>query len=149
MDSLYNHLFQLVAWLANRNNTIKAEGRLNYNSLKLPRLEGKFNSMNKKGLFFFSRIKSCLNTPFLCFFLIPILSLLVSWQEAQAQTPCGLSMVVTPGLCQSATNSYVLSGTINATNVPTSGTLTITSAALSQPRTLTLPAANTVSGTFS
>ncbi|WP_168207887.1 SdrD B-like domain-containing protein [Spirosoma sp. KCTC 42546] len=63
--------------------------------------------------------------------------------------PCGLSMVVTPGLCQSATNSYVLSGTINATNVPTSGTLTITSAALSQPRTLTLPAANTVSGTFS
>ncbi|WP_168207888.1 DUF11 domain-containing protein [Spirosoma sp. KCTC 42546] len=58
-------------------------------------------------------------------------------------------MVVTPGLCQSATNSYVLSGTINATNVPTSGTLTITSAALSQPRTLTLPAANTVSGTFS
>ncbi|WP_198424791.1 SdrD B-like domain-containing protein, partial [Spirosoma endbachense] len=61
--------------------------------------------------------------------------------------PCGLAMVVTPGLCQSATNSYVLSGTVTATNVPSSGTLTITSAAFS-PRSLTLPAGN-ASGTFS
>ena len=61
--------------------------------------------------------------------------------------PCGLAMVVTPGLCQSATNAYILSGTITATNVPTSGTLTISSAAFS-PRTILLPAGNP-SGTFS
>jgi uncharacterized repeat protein (TIGR01451 family) len=61
--------------------------------------------------------------------------------------PCGLAMIVTPGLCQSVTNSYVLSGNITATNVPTSGTLTISSAAFS-PRSLTLPAGN-ASGTFS
>ncbi|QMW04463.1 SdrD B-like domain-containing protein [Spirosoma foliorum] len=61
---------------------------------------------------------------------------------------CGLAMIVTPGLCQSATNSYVLSGTITATNVPTSGTLTITSGAFT-PRSLTLPATANVSGTFS
>ncbi|MEZ0607261.1 SdrD B-like domain-containing protein [Fibrella sp. WM1] len=62
--------------------------------------------------------------------------------------PCGLAMTVTPGLCESATNAYVLSGTITATNVPTSGTLTITPGAFS-PRSLTLPATATASGTFS
>ena len=61
--------------------------------------------------------------------------------------PCGVNMVVTPSLCVSATNAYVLSGTITATNVPTSGTLTITSGAFS-PRTIALPAGN-ASGTFS
>ncbi|MBN8820600.1 MAG: DUF11 domain-containing protein [Spirosoma sp.] len=61
--------------------------------------------------------------------------------------PCGLAMILTPGLCQSATNGYVLSGTLTATNVPTSGTLTISSGAFS-PRSLTLPVGN-ASGTFS
>ncbi|QIP15075.1 DUF11 domain-containing protein [Spirosoma aureum] len=61
--------------------------------------------------------------------------------------PCVLTMLVTPGLCQSATNSYVLSGTVNATNLLSSGTLSITSAAFS-PRSLTLPAGNST-GTFS
>ena len=61
--------------------------------------------------------------------------------------PCGLNMIVTPSLCEPATNAYVLSGTITATNVPTSGTLTITSGAFA-PRSLTLPAGN-ASGTFS
>ena len=61
--------------------------------------------------------------------------------------PCGVNMVVTPSLCQSATNSYVLSGTITATNVPTSGTLTISSGAFAN-RTIALPAGN-ASGTFS
>ncbi|QMW02377.1 SdrD B-like domain-containing protein [Spirosoma foliorum] len=61
--------------------------------------------------------------------------------------PCGLAMVVTPGLCQSATNAYTLSGTITATNVPTSGTLTISSGAFSS-RTIALPIGN-ASGTFS
>ncbi|WP_461137333.1 SdrD B-like domain-containing protein, partial [Spirosoma terrae] len=61
--------------------------------------------------------------------------------------PCGVNLAVTPGLCLSATNSYVLSGTITTTNVPVSGTLTITSAAFT-PRSLTLPAGNST-GTFS
>ena len=61
--------------------------------------------------------------------------------------PCGVNMVVTPSLCQSATNAYVLSGTITATNVPTSGTLTIASGAFAN-RTIALPAGN-ASGTFS
>ncbi|WP_080058773.1 SdrD B-like domain-containing protein [Spirosoma aerolatum] len=60
---------------------------------------------------------------------------------------CGLAMVVTPGLCTSATNTYALSGTITSTNVPASGTLTINSDAFT-PRSLTLPAGN-ASGTFS
>lgn len=61
--------------------------------------------------------------------------------------PCGLALTLTPGLCQSATNSYVLSGTLTTTNVPTSGTLTISSGAFS-PRSLTLLGGN-ASGTFS
>lgn len=61
--------------------------------------------------------------------------------------PCGISLNATPGLCAPATNTYILSGTINTTNVPSAGTLTISSAAFS-PRSLTLPAGN-ASGTFS
>ncbi|GAB3999097.1 hypothetical protein GCM10028807_48370 [Spirosoma daeguense] len=61
--------------------------------------------------------------------------------------PCGIAMVVTPSVCQSATNSYVLNGSITTSNVPTSGTLTISSTAFT-PRSLTLPAGN-ASGTFS
>ncbi|WP_198175039.1 SdrD B-like domain-containing protein [Spirosoma arboris] len=61
--------------------------------------------------------------------------------------PCGLSLIVTPSFCQSATNAYVLSGTITTTNVPLSGTLTIGSSAFT-PRSLTLPAGN-ASGSFS
>ncbi|GAB3987797.1 hypothetical protein GCM10028807_09090 [Spirosoma daeguense] len=61
--------------------------------------------------------------------------------------PCGIDLTVTPGLCLSATNSYVLSGMISTSNVPTSGTLTISSGAFT-PRSLTLPAGN-ASGTFS
>ncbi|GAB4043273.1 hypothetical protein GCM10028810_04960 [Spirosoma litoris] len=61
--------------------------------------------------------------------------------------PCGLTMVVTPGLCQSATNAYTLSGTVTATNIPTSGTLTISSGAFSS-RAIELPTGN-ASGTFS
>ncbi|WP_375443425.1 SdrD B-like domain-containing protein [uncultured Fibrella sp.] len=60
---------------------------------------------------------------------------------------CGLNMVVTPGLCLSATNSYVLSGSVTATNVPTSGTLIISSGSFAN-RTITLPVGN-ASGTFS
>jgi len=62
-------------------------------------------------------------------------------------SPCGLAITVTPGLCTSATNSYVLSGTIAATNVPTSGSLTISSGAFAT-RVLSLPVGN-ASGTFS
>ncbi|MBO0953144.1 SdrD B-like domain-containing protein [Fibrella forsythiae] len=61
---------------------------------------------------------------------------------------CGLALVVTPGLCLSASNTYVLSGSITATNLPTSGTLTISSAALAADRTLILPAGS-ASGSFS
>ena len=61
--------------------------------------------------------------------------------------PCGLDLVLTPGLCQSATNSYVLSGTLVAVNVPVSGTLTISSGAFSA-RSIALPVGNS-SGTFS
>ncbi|WP_461089712.1 DUF7507 domain-containing protein [Spirosoma gilvum] len=60
---------------------------------------------------------------------------------------CGLALNLTPGLCLSATNAYVLSGTLTATNVPTSGTLTLSSAAFSS-RTIALPVGNS-SGTFS
>lgn len=61
---------------------------------------------------------------------------------------CGLSMTVTPGLCQSANNTYTLSGQVSATNVPGSGTLTVSSVAFSPAFTRTLPA-GTSSGTFS
>ncbi|XWW44353.1 DUF11 domain-containing protein [Fibrella sp. USSR17] len=63
------------------------------------------------------------------------------------ESPCGLAVSVIPGLCDPATNSYVLSGTITATSVPTSGSLTISSGAFST-RVLSLPVGN-ASGTFS
>ncbi|GAB2603828.1 hypothetical protein [Spirosoma areae] len=56
-------------------------------------------------------------------------------------------MTLSPGSCAPATNTYVLSGTLAATNVPTSGTLVISSGAFS-PRSLTLPVGN-ATGTFS
>lgn len=61
---------------------------------------------------------------------------------------CGLNLTVTPGLCQSATNTYTLAGQVSATNVPGIGTLTVSSAAFSPAFTRTIPA-GTSSGTFS
>ncbi|MBO0948158.1 DUF11 domain-containing protein [Fibrella forsythiae] len=55
--------------------------------------------------------------------------------------PCGLALTVTPGICEMATNTYVLSGSLVATNVPTSGTITISSGAFAN-RTIAIPAGN-------
>ncbi|MVM38563.1 hypothetical protein GO730_15040 [Spirosoma sp. HMF3257] len=55
--------------------------------------------------------------------------------------PCGLVMTLTPGICASATNTYVLSGSVTATNLPTSGTITITSGAFAD-RLIPVPAGN-------
>ena len=55
--------------------------------------------------------------------------------------PCGLALTVTPGLCLSANNTYVLSGSVVATNLPVSGTITITSGAFAT-RTISVPAGN-------
>jgi len=62
--------------------------------------------------------------------------------------PCGLSLTVTPGLCQSATNRYTLSMQVTATNVPGSGTLTTSSLAFSPAFIQTLPVGNS-SGSLS
>jgi trimeric autotransporter adhesin len=61
---------------------------------------------------------------------------------------CGLNLTVTPGLCNSATNRYTLTGQVSATNVPASGTLTVSSAAFSPAFTRTIPS-GTSSGNFS
>jgi uncharacterized repeat protein (TIGR01451 family) len=61
--------------------------------------------------------------------------------------PCGMAMIVTPSLCQSATNTYTLSGTLTAANVPVNGTLTVSSTSLAT-QTLSLTSGNS-SNTFS
>lgn len=55
--------------------------------------------------------------------------------------PCGLSMVLTPSLCLSATNTYTLSGTLTASNVPASGTIVVSSTSFT-PQTLLLAPGN-------
>ena len=67
-----------------------------------------------------------------------------SFDAAFVSPPCGLTLALTPGLCLSATNSYALSGTVTASSVPASGTLTISSGAFT-PRSLTLAAGNSSS----
>ncbi|WP_019990283.1 SdrD B-like domain-containing protein [Rudanella lutea] len=61
---------------------------------------------------------------------------------------CGLSLTVTPGLCQSATNTYTLTSRVGAVNVPASGTLTVSSGAFSPPFVQTIPAGSST-GTLS
>lgn len=60
---------------------------------------------------------------------------------------CGVSLTVTPGLCQTANNTYTLTGRVATTNMPSSGTLTVSSAAFSPAFTQPLPTGNS-SGTF-
>lgn len=65
-------------------------------------------------------------------------------------TPCALALTATSGTCQSATNQYTVTGTVNFTSVP-AGTLTLTDQSNSTPTwsmTLSIPA-NTTSITFS
>lgn len=55
---------------------------------------------------------------------------------------CALSMTLTPGLCQSATNTFTLTGRAGITNAPASGTLTISSSVFGAPIVQGLPAGN-------
>ncbi|TAE34828.1 MAG: hypothetical protein EAZ91_00145, partial [Cytophagales bacterium] len=61
-----------------------------------------------------------------------------SYDAGYVSEPCALTLTATPGTCQSATNQYTITGTVNLT-AAVAGTATITDGARST--TVTIPAA--------